>query len=176
MLVGNRERAGGAGPEVRLEDVELVDRYAPRGRVAVLGRFAGDAGEGLLLLGRPRDQERTRPLDRDAEPRAVLQEQRMAAPHEPSLERAGLGVEARVQDRRVRLAGAGADVVAGFEEDAGDLVLREVARDRRTDHAGADDGDIVRQSATRSIVASTTLRQARRRALGFVRGGCAARR
>jgi hypothetical protein len=60
VLVGDGERAGGTGPEMRLERVQLVDRDRPRRDVAVPRRFLGDADERVVLLARPGDEQRAR--------------------------------------------------------------------------------------------------------------------
>ena len=82
--------------------------------------------------------------------RGVVGEQLVAAAHQARFQGAGLGVESGVQDRGVGLAGAVADV--GARVDASPPRARrppELARDGRTDDAGADDDDVVRRGARR---------------------------
>ena len=72
----------------------------------------------------------------------VLAQQLVAARHEPRLERARLRVEAGVEQRGVRLAGAGAHVRAGLEQRHAQVEPAQLTRDRAADHARADDRHI----------------------------------
>ena len=53
---------------------------------------------------------------------------------QPRLERARLGVEAGVEQGRVRLAGPRADVRTGLQQRHVELVARQLTCDRRADH------------------------------------------
>ena len=110
MLVGHDHPPGCARPEVRLELVDGVaidDLGVP---VTVGGSLGGELWQRGRLVVVPRHQHRADLLDRDADRRRVLAQQRVAAGDQPGLERPWGGVEAGVQDRGVGLAGAGADV------------------------------------------------------------------
>ena len=112
-------------------------------------------GSSPALLLVPRDEQRAGALERDADPRGVLGEQLAPARDEARLDRAGLGVEARVEEGGVGLAGAGADVRGGLQERHVEVEAGELARDRRADHAGADDDHV-------PVHAAATLLPARR--------------
>jgi len=66
----------------------------------------------------------------------------MPAAHQAGLDRAGLGVEAGVQEGGVGLACPRADISTCLHERAAQLKARELARDRAADDAGADDDDV----------------------------------
>src|SRR5204862_8038746 len=102
-LGGHLERAGGTEAEAGLEPVELLDLDLADGVVAVRTGPLDDPGEGVALHGTPGDEQRAGALERDPGPRGVVPEQLVAAADEPGLERAGLRVEAGVEERRVGL-------------------------------------------------------------------------
>ena len=141
--VGNAQSAERTGPEVRFVAIELrrIDRL--RRRIAVARRRDFDVGKCGELFGVPGDEHGADAFDGNAGLRAVGAQQGVAAPHELRLQRAGLGIEAGMQDRGVRLAGPGADVAGGVEENAAQAVLGKLAGNGGTDDAGADDGDVV---------------------------------
>ena len=141
-LVGHLERTQGAPPEMRLAPVELLDPDLADGVVAVGARALHDARQLGHLLLVPRNQQRPGALDGDAHARRVVGQQPVAAHDELGLERARLGVEAGVQQRRVRLARPGAHVRPRLEQGHAQGELRQLARDRAADHASPDDQDI----------------------------------
>src|SRR6185436_18201979 len=98
-LAGDLERAARPGAEVRLAREELVERDLAQVVVPVLARGRRDARQRRELLVVPRDEQRAGPLHRDADPRGVRAEQLEPAAHQARLERAGLRVEAGVQER-----------------------------------------------------------------------------
>ena len=131
------------GPEGGLAPVELIDCdqagvAGSRSAAAV----ACDLGEGVELLVGPGHHQRAGRSRSGCRPAPRSREQLVAAREQLRLERAGLGVEAGVQDRGVGLARPGADVRPGLDQHARDAATRQLARDRRADHAGADDRDV----------------------------------
>jgi hypothetical protein len=141
-LVRHLEGCSRAGGEVRLAlvqlgGVELADRV-----VAVGVRALDDAWQLLALLVIPGDEQGASAFQRDADARGVLGQQLATARDETRLERAGLGVEAGVEQGGVRLACAGADVQLFLEKGHIEVEASELAGDRRADHAGPDDYDV----------------------------------
>jgi hypothetical protein len=104
-----------------------------------------DHGELGQLLGAPGDEECADARDGNPDPVRVLLEQEAAPRDELRLEGSRLRIEAGVQQRRVGLARARADVGAGFQQRTVELETRELTCDRRADDARADDDDVVIQ-------------------------------
>ena len=149
-LPGDLQRAERTRSERWLAPVELVAIHLARLPVAVLARGRGDPRKGVELLGRPRDQKGARGREWDPRLGRVVAQELIAAGEELGFDRPGLRVEARVMDRGVRLAGPGADIGGGLDEDAARPASGELARDRRAHHPGADDGDVKRAGWERS--------------------------
>ena len=120
-LVGNLERALGAGTEMRLSPVQLLDPELADGRIPVGLSPLDDARERGQLGLIPRDEQSAGALERYPRSGGVPAEQLVAAAHEARLDRPGLGVEAGVQQRRVRLAGPSPDVRGGVDQRAAQL-------------------------------------------------------
>jgi hypothetical protein len=154
---------------VRLASVELGGPDQVAAVVAIGRRPLGQARErGVLLLG-PGHEQRAGPFDGDPGLRRVGREKRVAARDQARLGRAGLGVEAGVEDRGVGLAGARTDVRAGLDQRNAEAGAPEAAGDGRTHDAGSDDRDVdcVRAGGaghrTSARVASAARRQFSRR-------------
>ncbi len=141
-LVGDLQGASCAGAEVRLAPVELLHSQLADRLVAVGPRALDDPRELGELLLVPGHQQRPGGLDRYPDSLRVAAEQLVAAHHQPRLERARLGVEPGVQQRRVGLAGAGAHVRARLEQHHAQVEARELARDRAAHHSRPRDQDI----------------------------------
>src|SRR5207244_11247612 len=106
--------------------------------VAVGVRALDDRRKGCIRLSRPSYEQRPDRRERDSGPRGVLGKELVTAANEAGLERPGLGVESRMQQRRVRLARASADIGTALEQRARQLVTRELSRDRRAEAARGD--------------------------------------
>jgi hypothetical protein len=147
VLVGDLEGADGAATEAGLLLVQVVAPDVTHARVAVaLGALANLRQASKLLLV-PRDEQRSRSLERDADLVRIRGEQRVAACDEAGLDGPRLGVVGRVQDRRVRLACAGSNVSPCFEQRDLKLEVGQLACDRRSDVPGANDCDVVVRGA-----------------------------
>src|SRR5437879_5236660 len=81
----------------RHASVQVVDVEDAYRLITVRAGALDDRREGGVLLIAPRDEQRAHALERYPGARRVAAEQLVAATHEPSLQRAGFGVEARVQ-------------------------------------------------------------------------------
>ena len=127
-LVGHLERPAGAWPELGFAPVELVHAELGDLAVAVCVGALDDAGELGQLFVVPRYEQRARALDGDADPVGVVGQQPEPARHQPCLERAGLGVEAGVEQRGVRLARAGPHVRPGLQQGHTQVEVRQLAR------------------------------------------------
>ena len=141
-LVGHLERPHRAGAEMGLAPVELLRSQLTDRLVAVGPRALDDPGELGKLLVVPGHQQGAGALERYAHALRVLAEQLIAARHQTGLERARLGVEARVEQRGVGLAGAGAHVGPRLEQRDTEVEAGELARDRAAHHAGPRDQDV----------------------------------
>ena len=142
-LVGHGHTAERPWPEVRQLRVDGlgVDEFAAV--IAVGFGLVFQRRQGVELFLVPGDQDGAGVLDRDAGVGGVFGEQVIAAADHGRFQRAGLGVETGVQDGGVGLAGAVADVVAGFEQRDRQLVAGQFSSDGGADDAGADDDDVV---------------------------------
>jgi hypothetical protein len=105
----------------------------------------------MSLFRSPGDHQRADLRRRDADLGRVLAEQLVAAGDQARLDRPGLRVESGVQNRRVRLAGAGAYVRSGLDQDAVCATKAELARDGAADRARARDRDVIRPLGHRSL-------------------------
>jgi hypothetical protein len=101
-----------------------------------------DAGELAQLLVIPCNEQRARALHGNADPPGVVGQQLEPACHQPRLQRAGLGVEAGVEQRGVRLARARPHVGSGLEQGHTKVEAGQLPRERATHHARADDGHV----------------------------------
>ena len=120
--------------------VELVGRHLAHPLIAAGTGVVRDRGRRELLVV-PGDQERSGGLDRDAHLIGVVEQQRVATGDQCGLPPSGLGVEACMQDRGVRLARPRPDVAAVDQGDP-ELEPRQLARDRGTDVPCPDDHDL----------------------------------
>src|SRR5262245_18623689 len=141
-LVRNLERASRSRPEVRLAPIELLDADLADRFVAVRPRALDDRGESISFVRAPGDEQRADRLHGDADLRRIGAEQLVASAVESGLERARRHVEPGVEERRVRLAGAGTDIGARLEQRAPELEAAELSRNGRADHTAADDNDV----------------------------------
>ena len=141
-LVRHLERAERARPELGLAPVELVHADLRHRAVAVGLRALDDARELAQLLLVPRHEQGAGALDRDAHPARVVGQEVEPACHQPRLEGARLGVEARVEQRCVRLARAGPNVGARLEQGHAEVEPSQLPRDRTAHHPRADDGHV----------------------------------
>lgn len=159
-LVRDLERPERPPAQGGLAAVQLLDRDLGDAAVSARLRVRPDGREAVELLSAPRDEQRAGALHRHADLVRVGEEQIVAARDEPRLERPRLGVEARVEDRRVGLARAGPHV-AGVDQRDAQVEPCELSRDRSAHHPGADDGDVeigahdvARESPTSASAAS----------------------
>ena len=115
VLVGHEHPAGHARARgaARIRTPSPVDHLGVL--VAVGGRLGGEAWQRRRLLVVPCHEQRAGLLRPRCPVGSVLAQQRVAAGHQPRLERARRGVESRVQDGGVGLARAGADVGPGLD-------------------------------------------------------------
>jgi len=111
--------------------------------VAVGLGLVQQSGQRIELLAIPGHQDRPGALDGDARGGSEVGEQPVPAADHRRLQGAGFGVEPGVQDRRVGLAGAVADVAAGLEQGDGQVVAAELTGDGGADDACPDDGDVM---------------------------------
>ena len=141
-FAGHGESGQGAGAEFGDAAVHLVGVDDFAGLVAVALSLVLQVRQGVDFLIGPGDEQRAGPLDGNAGLLGVVPEKVVAAGDEPGFQGAGGGVVAGVQQRGVGLAGAVTDVVSGVDEGHGQAGAGQVAGDRGSDDAGADDDDI----------------------------------
>ena len=139
---GRPERGEGLLGEARLERAGLVAGDDAQVRNAVRLAAREEVAERGLVVGRERGDERAAAVERDRELAAPILEDRVAADVEAGHERAGLRVEAGVDDGGVGAGGAGGDVLRGVDERDLQIEARKVAGDGAAGGAGADDGEV----------------------------------
>jgi hypothetical protein len=141
-LVGDRQPAASPLAEIRFERTNLGGRQPLRPEVTVVNRGLLNALERSLVILAPRDQHSARDRKRNAHLGCEGTQQGAPAGYEARLERPRLGVKARVEDRGVRLRGAGSDVDRALEQRDRCPAAREMSCDRTADDTGPDDGDV----------------------------------
>jgi hypothetical protein len=145
---------------VRQFPIHLVGGDDPGVRVVVADRLVPQRRQRRELLRVPGDEDRAERFDRDPGGLRIGREQVVALANQAGLQRARDGVEPGVQDRRVGLAGALADVVAAVDDRHRQPVTGELAGDGRADDSGADHRDI----EDRHAASAAALQRARKSA------------
>ena len=137
-LVGDVEGHGHRGIDVgRLApEPRRVDELRLHPEITGAARDLPQAGRVLV---RPADHQRAAGQRWHPERLEELRPALGGAAQEPRLVGPGLGIEAGVDDRAVRLAGALADIRLRLDEDRLDPAGRELQEDRAPDHPAADD-------------------------------------
>ena len=139
---GRPERGKGLLREARLQRAGLVAGDDAQVRDAVRLAAREEVAQRCLVVGRERGNERAAAAVGDRELAAPVLEDRVAADVEAGHERAGLRVEAGVDDGGVGARGAGGDVLRGLDERDLQIKARKVAGDGAAGRASADDGEV----------------------------------
>ena len=129
--------------DVRLEREELVSLNDAQVVDAVRDTATKKLGEPRARLVGGADDQRSDPLEVRPELLAERGHEPRALDVEPRHEATRLGVEAGVDDRRVRLGGPAADVLLALDDAGRDLEARELSSDDAAADTGAHDHDVV---------------------------------